>query len=1160
MKKFSFIICIAFILTIFFGCNTSSQAKNDINTLNVTVNAYATDVTYGEEGKNSILEGGIISNVYGNVIVEVIFKSETKEYKKTIFSEKKRLLVNGNYTERARKNLSYGVESLNIKLLNRDDIKSILYEMGYSDKEINEVDPMFYENISGKIENFRKMIRMSSIGTDLIKILEPTDSDYEEVEVNISLGHEYEMFHQVQPYETLPFYELDELVNNANGSYGLDDLLDSLRKEYRESIFSKDVFTGECVQSVTDDGLFVDRNTFTAVIINNFKKYNITLNFNFYITNESMGTTLEIFLDEYEFDLENGITYDIEVNGKTFTVTDKLSDYKQDDSFIGMSKYIEVNSTLKDTNYFFKDNETIRNIRLTINPKKPTSINFNIPQYVCNNPKSIIDDIEMEIGYVNKITKTKISQSGLAQLIMENITLEHGYVGDYKSKFTNDLLAANVNKKDYLCTFKANKDAEEAKYQYKINAQRYVNSIEVDLSNFKTDYYIGEDLVIEDLKAVITYYESGIDANNHENKKTEVCQLTSENITGFSSKEVGNIEIKVTIDGKVNTIKCLIKDNPLVSIALKPGSLSNTFIAFVKMDLSDSYLICTYESGLVKEVEITEEMITGFEDKAGTQEITIKYDSQEIKTNIDVYEVKKISIYEDTKLYYVIGESDPEVYLKCTFTNGDYDIFKVDDSELTSFDSSTNGTRRINITYANIDITYTYTILSDVYIKYVINENSVKISGFTIEKPTDYYFKLENAKEVIIPETINDLPVTSINANAFDGASFITKVVLPQTITTIGAYAFRNCSSLESINIPTNASTVGKDILKGDVKLRKLETNGSIKLYTLINQTEIKNLEIIINNDVDSLIDDFIDGNIVFEIKKLTFGQSLQTLGEQNYLRKIKEFESASETIKVIENVIYTDSEKVLQYYSENKTDKEFICPNTVTNIVFFKDNEYIEKITIPQSVKTLGKFFLSSCTKLSTVIFEGEIEVLPSGMLVRAKSLEKFDFPKGVKVIDSILSYSAVKDIKIPDTVEELSYSAFYGSNVERMYIPKSVTPLLKSSYYFSLPCLKSIAYDGSVRIRSSLFFDTFSQKNTFPNFDTVYITGESELDCTLYQTYTITNLYVDKKVTYMDNYVINYGSTEGLNVYCEGKPIGFSEYKSCTFNYNYTYDKWWE
>ncbi|OLA10005.1 MAG: hypothetical protein BHW12_03130 [Coprobacillus sp. 28_7] len=167
-----------------------------------------------------------------------------------------------------------------------------------------------------------------------------------------------------------------------------------------------------------------------------------------------------------------------------------------------------------------------------------------------------------------------------------------------------------------------------------------------------------------------------------------------------------------------------------------------------------------------------------------------------------------------------------------------------------------------------------------------------------------------------IPETINDLPVTSINANAFDGASFITKVVLPQTITTIGAYAFRNCSSLESINIPTNASTVGKDILKGDVKLRKLETNGSIKLYTLINQTEIKNLEIIINNDVDSLIDDFIDGNIVFEIKKLTFGQSLQTLGEQNYLRKIKEFESASETIKVIENVIYTDSEKVLQYYS----------------------------------------------------------------------------------------------------------------------------------------------------------------------------------------------------------------------------------------------------
>lgn len=1069
----------------------------------------------------------------------------------------------------ARKNSYYTTDGINVNVeVGKNAISDLLREAGYSDKEINKISIGKYEEISMSLSSIQNE-KYKYLGTDLIEIKELSDEELKEENIDVC-------FDQInggiiRPYETISYEEFShqilELSSNTN-----DERLRQLFIDAEEtdtfSILSKDSFVGECASSANDNGVYIDRDTFTAIVKIRSCKYILTIKIRFYIT-DAMGNdiineeNMAIFLHNYQFDFENGITYDIYVNRKKFTLTDKNVTYKTNN----FGEKV-IYSSLKNTDFFFIDYETIKPVKIIIFPIVPTDLTFNIPEYVCNNPDSVIDDIEMVVTYDDKKTKAKISESSLAQLFMKNVSLEngdeYGYNDDeydYKEKFKNSLLYATVSKKTYRCVYKELYYGESISFNYTVNVQRYVSDINLDLTNFKKEYYVGEELEFTNSNATIKYYESGMDAKWKKNQKEESLTITKENIIGFSSEKAGEVKLKVNVEGYsdgIYTINCLIKENPLVSIALKQGSLGKTFIAYVEMDLSDSYLICTYESGKVEEIQITEDMITGYENKAGTQEITIKYGNQETKASIEVYEVKKLSLYEDSKIYYVIGEENPELYLKCTFTNDDYDIVMV--SELNDFDTSSKGTKNLNVTYANIDFVYTYVVLSDVYVKYSIINNSVVITDFTIDKPTDKYFELANPKEVVIPEVVEELPVTGIDSNAFDGASFINKVILPQTLTSIGSYAFRNCSSLEYINIPTNVSTIGKNILSGDVKLLKLETSGNTKLSALFDKTEVKNLEVMINNDVDILTDNFVDNNINFEVKKLIFGQSLQSLGKQNYLRKVNEFESNSEIIKVIENVIYTDSGRVLAYYSEKKTDKEFICPNTVEVIDFFKDNNFIEKVTIPQSVKTLGDSFLSDCSKLNNLIFEGEIETLPSGMLRNTVSLTEFTFPKGVKVIDDILSYSAVKDIKIPDTTVEISTSAFYNSDVERMYIPASTTAIFVSSYSFSLPKLKSLAYDGSIRLKSTLFFDSFSQKTLFPYFDTVYLTGEKTPDSTLYQVYTIRNLYVDKKVTTMNNYVIGYGDIGSLNIYCEGTPKGFTEYKSYTYNYNVSYEKWWE
>lgn len=63
--------------------------------------------------------------------------------------------------------------------------------------------------------------------------------------------------------------------------------------------------------------------------------------------------------------------------------------------------------------------------------------------------------------------------------------------------------------------------------------------------------------------------------------------------------------------------------------------------------------------------------------------------------------------------------------------------------------------------------------------------------------------------KVVVPDTYNGKAVTVIDYKAFDGASGITKVVIPSGVTTIGSTAFQNCTALTEISLPSGITTIG---------------------------------------------------------------------------------------------------------------------------------------------------------------------------------------------------------------------------------------------------------------------------------------------------------------------------------------------------------------
>ncbi len=83
-------------------------------------------------------------------------------------------------------------------------------------------------------------------------------------------------------------------------------------------------------------------------------------------------------------------------------------------------------------------------------------------------------------------------------------------------------------------------------------------------------------------------------------------------------------------------------------------------------------------------------------------------------------------------------------------------------------------------------------------------------------------------KDIKIPATHLDKPVTEIKYEAFYNETAITSVVLPDTVTTIEGEAFSNCTSLESINIPNGVTEIGFFVFANCTALSNINIPNSV--------------------------------------------------------------------------------------------------------------------------------------------------------------------------------------------------------------------------------------------------------------------------------------------------------------------------------------------
>ena len=83
------------------------------------------------------------------------------------------------------------------------------------------------------------------------------------------------------------------------------------------------------------------------------------------------------------------------------------------------------------------------------------------------------------------------------------------------------------------------------------------------------------------------------------------------------------------------------------------------------------------------------------------------------------------------------------------------------------------------------------------------------------------------AGQVIVPNVIENVAVTSIGENAFYGNVGMTSLILPDTLNSIGNSAFRGCIGIADITIPPNVTNIGVSAFSGCLKLKTVKFLGN---------------------------------------------------------------------------------------------------------------------------------------------------------------------------------------------------------------------------------------------------------------------------------------------------------------------------------------------
>ena len=300
---------------------------------------------------------------------------------------------------------------------------------------------------------------------------------------------------------------------------------------------------------------------------------------------------------------------------------------------------------------------------------------------------------------------------------------------------------------------------------------------------------------------------------------------------------------------------------------------------------------------------------------------------------------------------------------------------------------------------------------------FTTNNGAITITGYTGPGGT-----------VIIPDTTNGYPVTSIGGGAFSSTN-ITSVTIPGSITSIGDGAFYGCIKLASLTIPSSITNIGAAAFNSCLSLTNVAIPASV--------TSIGDYAFFYCTNLTAIAVD-----------------------------------AANPSYSSADGVLFNKDQTTLIQFPFGKTGS-YSIPGSVTSLAdeAFGMNDHgqypfpysacagLTNLFIPGSVTNIGDHAFSHCTGLVGVTLANGVSSLGTNAFSWCSNLIGITIPSSVAGIgDSAFYYSGLTQVTIPGSVTKFGLGAFaVCSSLTSVTIQDGVTGIGVAGFNFctNLTCI---------------------------------------------------------------------------------------------------------